>query len=118
MGFRGSRVRIPPSRLGPRPKRRGPCRDGAFAAAARLWLAALPVKSRRPDYLRSTDHQVLLGVCRKALIGILMHGSGRSVEPRLSARLHLRIEHARQNPPASLDLDPDAVAASLGERVR
>jgi len=29
MGFRGSRVRIPPSRLGPR-QRRGPCRDGGF----------------------------------------------------------------------------------------
>ncbi len=48
MGFRGSRVQIPPSRLGPR-------LGGGLVVTARLppplaTLAALPVKSRRPDW--------------------------------------------------------------------
>jgi len=95
----------------------------AAVTAAVLWgLAAAPAAAQHPDLSGSWKFNVAQSdyapITERCLEFAGRRSCGRSVEPRLSAGLHLRIEHARQNPPASLDLDPDAVAASLGERVR
>src|SRR6266566_6183169 len=63
MGFRGSRVQIPPSRLGPR-RRRGGLVVTARLAPPLAPLAAFPLKSRRPDWVKSkTCSDSCCGAC-------------------------------------------------------
>src|SRR6266550_5261169 len=72
MGFRGSRVQIPPSRLRP-PPRRGPCRNGGICRGRSLSSPRLS-RRRRERFLTVTGDAAAARLEGRGLLTAALYG--------------------------------------------